>query len=136
MVDNEARYIRVYTELSQLPTVTRTTEHGCPLQPLKIPEKFNERVHADLMGPLSSITSNKYILVMSDAFTKWIELIPLPNKSAEEVSRAVYENWICRNSLMDILITDNWKEFRNQVMDELCKNHKDASVRPACLGPL
>ena len=95
----------------------------CPLQPLKIPEKFNERVHADLMGPLRSITSNKYILVMSDSFTKWIELIPLPNKSAEEVAKAVYENWICRNSPMDTLITDNGKEFRNQVMEELCKNH-------------
>ena len=28
---------------------------------------------------------------MSDAFTKWIELIPLPNKSAEEVGKAIYE---------------------------------------------
>ena len=60
---------------------------------------------------------------MSDSFTKWIESIPLPNKSAEEVAKAVYENWICRNSPMDTLITDNGKEFQNQVMEELCKNH-------------
>ena len=95
----------------------------CPLQPLKISEKFYERVHADLMGPLRSITSNKYILVMSDSFTKWIELVPLPNKSAEEVAKAVYVNWICRNSPMDTLITVNGKEFQNQVMKELCENH-------------
>ena len=95
----------------------------CPLQPLKIPEKFNERVHADLMGPLRSVTSNKYILVMSDSFTKWIELTPLPNKSSEDVTKAIYENWICRNSPMDILVTDNGKEFKNQTMEELCKNH-------------
>ena len=60
---------------------------------------------------------------MSDSFTKWIELVPLPNKSAEVVAKAVYENWICRNSQMDTLITDNGKEFRNQVMKELCENH-------------
>ena len=60
---------------------------------------------------------------MSDAFTKWIELIPLPNKSAEEVGKAIYENWICRNSPMDVLITDNGKEFRNQIMEELCMNN-------------
>ena len=118
-----SNYIKSCHDCQQLRGPRSTDDLKCPLQPLKIPEKFNERVHADLMRPLRSITSNKYILVMSDAFTKWIELIPLPNKSAEEVAKAVYENWICRNSPMDTLITDNGKEFRNRVMEELCKNH-------------
>ena len=118
-----SEYIKSCHNCQQLRGPRSMDDLKCPLQPLKIPEKFNERVHADLMGPLRSVTSNKYILVMSDSFTKWIELIPLPNKSAEEVAKAVYENWICRNSPMDILITDNGKEFRNQVMEELCKNH-------------
>ena len=116
-------YIRSCHNCQQLRGPKSSNDLKCPLQPLRIPEKFNERVHADLMGPLRSITSNRYILVMSDAFTKWIELVPLPNKSAEEVGKAIYENWICRNSPMDVLITDNGKEFRNQIMEELCQNN-------------
>ena len=118
-----SEYIKSCHNCQQLRGPRSADDLKCPLQPLKIPEKFNERVHADLMGPLRSVTSNKYILVMSDSFTKWIELVPLPNKSSEEVAKAIYENWICRNSPMDILITDNGKEFKNQVMEELCQNH-------------
>ena len=76
-----SEYIRSCHNSQQLRGPRCADDLKCPLQPLKIPEKFNERIHTDLMGPLRSITSNKYILVMSDSFTKWSELIPLPNKS-------------------------------------------------------
>ena len=56
----------------------RTTT--APLKPHPIPQRFNERVHSDLVGPLLSNTENKYILVLSDAFTKWLELIPIKDK--------------------------------------------------------
>ena len=102
-----------------------------PLQPHKISERFNEQVHADLMGPLKSNTENKYIQVMSDSFTKWIEIAAIPDKSAETVSNAIYEKWICRNSVMTTLVTDNGKEFANHLMEELCQrlkiNHRKTS---------
>ena len=93
-----------------------------PLRPLEIPQKFNERVHADLMGPLKSCTENKYILVMSDSFTKWLELAPIPDKSAETVAKAMTERWLYRNSPMDVLVTDNGREFDNETMKLLCNN--------------
>ena len=43
-----------------------------PLKPHQIPQLFNERVHADLVGPLLSNMENKYILVLLDSFTKWL----------------------------------------------------------------
>ena len=95
-----------------------------PLKPLELPQRFNERVHADLMGPLLSNGSNKYLLVMSDSFTKWIELIPIPDKRAETISSAIYKGWICRNSAMEILLTDNGTEFKNETMEDLCAEFK------------
>ena len=92
-----------------------------PLKPLEISKRFNERVHADLMGPLLSVTSNKYILVMSDSFSKWIELIPIQDKNANTIVKAITNNWICRNSKMDILVTDNGKEFKNSLINDMCK---------------
>ena len=55
-------------------------------------------------------------LVMCDAFTKFIETIPIPDKNAETVAEAVVKEWIYRNAPMDQIISDNGKEFKNQVM--------------------
>ena len=74
------------------------------------------------MGPLKSCTENKYILVMSDSFTYWLELVPIQDKSAEIVSKALTENWLYRNSPMDVLVTDNGKEFSNETIKLLCNN--------------
>ena len=39
-----------------------------------------ERIAIDVMGPLPTTDSdNRYILVMSDYFTKWTESYPMPN---------------------------------------------------------
>ena len=39
-----------------------------------------ERVHLDFLGPLPrTARCNKYVLVMVDQFTKWLECIPLPS---------------------------------------------------------
>ena len=54
----------------------------------------NQRVHADLFGPLHSSEGYKYILVVTDAFTKYVELIPLRSKEAEEVATAIFNRWI------------------------------------------
>ena len=84
-----------------------------PIKATPDSQRFNERVHADLVGPLLSNTENKYILVMSDAFTKWLELIPIKDKSSETVVEAILNHWILRHSAMNVLVMDNGKEFKN-----------------------
>ena len=80
-------------------------ELRAPLKPLEISERFNECVQADLLGPLKSSGPNKYVLVMLDSFTKWLELIPIPDKSAETVAHAIHTGWICRNAPMAVSYT-------------------------------
>jgi hypothetical protein len=36
---------------------------------------------------------NKYIL--TDAFTKYVEVVPIPNKKAETVADPVFTKWLC-----------------------------------------
>ena len=53
----------------------------------------------DLFGPLtSSEKGKKYVMVITDAFTKYVELVALPSKEASVVSKAIYETWITRYS--------------------------------------
>ena len=89
-----------------------------PLQSLPIHEEPNSRVHMDLFGPLKcrSASGKKYIMVITDAFSKYTELAAIPDKTAVTVARSFFENWICRHGVPRIIISDRGKEFLNKVM--------------------
>ena len=94
-----------------------------PLKNLPLCEEPNERIHADLFGPLKSRSAegNCYILVITDAFSKYAELVALPDKKAETVAKAIFERWVCRFSVPRMIVTDNGKEFANEMLEDLCK---------------
>ena len=47
----------------------------------------------DILGPLPEAKKgNKYILVIIEQFTKWIECFPLPNQKAELVVKSLVDN--------------------------------------------
>ena len=98
-----------------------TPANPAPLQSLPIPDAPNVRVHLDLMGPLKSTDENKYILVITDAWTKYADVVPLKSKTAEEVAQAFIDNWICTFSCPKTILTDNGGEFTNKVMEEITK---------------
>ena len=93
-----------------------------PLKSLPICEEPNYRVHMDLFGPLKvrSAGGKKYIIVMTDAFTKYTELAAISDKTAVTVARAFFEHWICRHGVPAVIISDRGKEFINKVMIDLC----------------
>jgi hypothetical protein len=88
-----------------------------PLTTLSAP---NQQVHADLFGPL--ITSNngkKYIVVVKDAFTRYVELVAVANKEAPVIAEAIFNNWICQYGVTAQLVTDQGKEFIANVCQQL-----------------
>lgn len=90
--------------------------------PWPVPCKPNERIHADLMGPLrTSEEGNKYILVITDAFSKYTVVAAIKNKEAQTVGEAIFKEWIVRFSCPLIIVTDNGKEFSNKLAKELYK---------------
>jgi len=109
-----------------------------PLQPLPQCNAPNQRIHVDLFGQLkSSENGNKFILVITDAFTKLAEVIPIPNKEAETVSRSIYNEWFCRYGIPQQIHSDGGKEFINRVATELYKaldiqQTKTSAYHPQC----
>ena len=77
----------------------------------------------DLFGPLKtrSASGNKIIMVITDAFTKYTELVPLLNKEAPTVARAFFERWICRFGVPTVIVSDRGKESLNAVIQDLTK---------------
>ena len=90
-----------------------------PLNPLPATQNFNERVHMDLFGPLLSDTANRLVLVITDAFSKYVELVAIPDKEATTVASAFLNRWILRFGVPLTLVTDGGTEFRNSFMKEL-----------------
>ena len=69
-----------------------------PMKPLPVVDMPNQRIHMDLVGPLRTTDKqNKYIIVVTDAFTKYVEMKAIPNKGAETVAEAFFEIWVCKS---------------------------------------
>ena len=98
----------------------------------------NQRVHVDLFGPLKiSEKSNKYILCMTVWFTKYAEVVAIPDKTALTVSNEIFINWICRFGTQIQINSDRVKEFYNKLADKIyelldIKHTKTSPAHPQC----
>ena len=75
---------------------------------------FNHRISFDTKGPISpSSEGNSYIMVIVDAFTHYVALNPEPHCNAYYAYTTLYEHWIAKFGLPEILVTDNGTVFIN-----------------------
>ena len=90
-----------------------------PLNPIPVPARIWSLVEIDIIGPLQeSSQGNKYIVAITDHFSKWTEAAALPQKTATRVADFLYTT-VCRLSCMDTLISDQGREFVNSIVDHL-----------------
>ena len=81
-----------------------------------------ERVATDILGPLPETENgNKYILVISDYFTKWVEAVAIPDQTAITVARALVEEVVCRFGTPAYVHSDQGRQFEGTVYQEMCK---------------
>ncbi len=108
------------------------------LSPLPQCTEPNQQVHADLFGLLKNADGDrKFILCVTDAFTKYVELVVLPNKEALTVATAILNRWICHHGLPLEFVTDQGKEFTNKMAQHLFEaldvhHSTTASYHPQC----
>ena len=59
-------------------------------------------VGIDFIGPLSPVAKDgsRYILTISDYFTKWVEVVPTVNKMASTVASLLFKVSVCTNYLL------------------------------------
>jgi hypothetical protein len=97
-------------------------------------------VGIDFVGPIhpTSAKGNRFILTLSDYFTKWVEAIPLPTKGSLGVAQSLYKVFM-RMGLPKLLTSDQGREFRNgldkQIMELLnIKRHFITPYHPQANG--
>ncbi|MCP3663190.1 MAG: DDE-type integrase/transposase/recombinase [Gammaproteobacteria bacterium] len=103
---------------------TRKGPHSIPKEPLvPLPAVGAfDRVSVDVLGPLHlTLSGNKYIVCFTDALTKWPEVFATPETSARTVAELFVNNIICRHGCPLELLSDNAKNFRSNLLAEICK---------------
>ena len=60
-------------------------------------------------------------MCITDAFTKYVELVAIDNKEAATVAEAIFEKWFCRYGIPMEIVTDGGKEFCAKVSEEVIK---------------
>ena len=63
-------------------------------------------------------------MVIVDAFTHYVALNPVPHCNAYYAYTTLYEHWITKFGLPEILVTDNSTEFINNEIITLCQLYK------------
>ena len=81
-----------------------------------------ERMAVDICGPLHvSKSGNKYIIVIMDYFTKWTELIPVVDHTAETVAYELVTKVFSRIGIPQTLHSDQGRDFLSKLFTETCR---------------
>ena len=74
------------------------------------------------MGPLPETSrGNKWILVLTDHFSRWQNALALPDATAPTVATQLDERVFCYLGLPEQIHSDQGAQFESQLMTELCR---------------
>lgn len=76
----------------------------------------------NIVGPLSNSTNQKkYVLALTDYFTKWIEVEAFGQIRDHDVKRFVWKSIICKFGIPAEIVTDNGSRFISFDFQDFCK---------------
>jgi transposase InsO family protein len=79
-----------------------------------------ERIATDIGELPETINGNRYILVVSDYYTKWTESYPMPNMEARTVAKIIVEEFIARFGVPYSIHSDQGRQFESLLFQAMC----------------
>ena len=97
---------------------------------------FGEKVHMDVLGPFHvSDSGSKYVLIIVDNFTKFIEAYPLPEQSSYQIAQKFVYEWVSHYGVPMSVVTDQGSPFCSDMMQQICKLLECAKLRTTPYHP-
>ena len=105
----------------------------CPRNRIKLRKNFGvltlfpanaplESVCIDILGELARTPRGyRYILVITDRFTKLVRTVPLKGVSAAEVARQFVTHWVFAYGPPTDLIDDDGRQFTSRFFQDVCR---------------
>ncbi len=93
-----------------------------PMQSYPVPSQPWETLAINLLKlPQTSEGHNLFVAI--DHFSHFCILVPLKDKHATTVARALVDEVFCKFNTSKVLLSDNGTEFNNQVLEAICKEY-------------
>lgn len=89
-----------------------------------VASRIFEVIHVDFQGPFPASSGgrrNKYLLVVEDEFSKWLELFPMTKATAKKVADKLEDEVFCRFGAPSTIVSDNGSQFTSKILKKLCK---------------
>ncbi|XP_042467248.1 uncharacterized protein LOC122050410 [Zingiber officinale] len=78
----------------------------------------------DIVGPFPMATGQrKFLLVVVDYFSKWVEVEPLAKITEQMVKKFIWKHIICRFGIPCRLVSNNGRQFIGQQLREWCEGY-------------
>jgi IS30 family transposase len=86
---------------------------------------------------LTADSNKKFVLCITDAFTRYAVVTAIANKEAETVADAIFKDWFTKFGIPVQIYTDGGKEFVNKLLAELFQllnvhHTKTSPAHPQC----
>ncbi|MEL7340008.1 MAG: RNase H-like domain-containing protein, partial [Bacteroidota bacterium] len=78
-------------------------------------------IHIDLVGPLPVNRGCRYLLTMIDRFSRWPEVVPIPDITTETVCNAFLMHWVARFGVPETIVTDRGGQFEGHMFNKLMR---------------
>ena len=102
---------------------------------MPIVDRF-DRWHIDFLGPLpESPEGFKYILLITDSFSRWCEAFPTKTQEAKTVADILYKEIFTRYGAPRTLVSDQGRQFLSYVVRALCEMFKVKKVNTSPYHP-
>ena len=122
------------------PQKKRDVHHSKPpLLPIAVSGPW-EVIATDCMGPLPATTlGNRYILIIGDLFTKYIETAASPSIETTIIPQAFLNKIVFRHGAPHRFLTDHGTNFTSKLMAQLCNDLNinkvfTSNYQPQCDG--
>ena len=130
-------YCRSCSACARVKRLNRGSKEGVGAIPV-LGEPFAQW-SADILGPLPETKSgNRFVLVCSDLFTKWVEVYCLKDQKAVTVADC-FVDLFCRYGVPKSLLTDQGRNFDSELCRTICsrlgiKKLRTTPAHAACNG--
>ena len=112
-----------------------TSRPRAPLEKMPV-GTLMDRLATDILGPLPKTPrGNQYILVVTYHFSKWVEILAVPNETAATCADKILNEVISRFGCPFSLHSDQGRNYESNLFSELCKMLEIRKTRTIARNP-
>jgi transposase InsO family protein len=106
------------------------------LQELPATDRPFDFIAVDIVGPFPRAENgDKYILSIMDHFSRYLEMVAIPDQTAETVAAALVRRWVLKFGVPEIVLSDQGTNFMSGLFSEMCTLLKVKRLRTSSWHP-